>query len=189
MIASLNGIIEEISSDHVILSVGGIGYIVYLSSKALSVCNIGNTIKLFIETYSNSRENTSQLYGFVDKEEQLCLRLLIKVNGVSYKTAISILSKLTPEQLFSAIINEDKILLKMSGLGSRLITRIITELYDKVSKLNISKSNYPIKEDAVLALVNLGYEKVRAYEVVRGIQDKSPELDIQDIIRMALRTL
>ena len=190
MIGNLSGTIDEINSDHVILSVNDVGYIVYLSAKTLSTCSTGKKIKLLVETYSNGRENIAQLYGFINKEEQSCLRLLVKVNGVSYKTAMSILGKLTPEQLFSAIINEDKMSLKMSGLGPKLINRIITELHGKVSKLEINNNNYyPIKEDAISALINLGYEKVKAYDTIKKIQDESPNLETKDIIRMALKEL
>ncbi|BAP00410.1 Holliday junction branch migration protein RuvA [Wolbachia endosymbiont of Cimex lectularius] len=190
MIGNLSGIVDEVHSDHIILNVNDVGYIVYLSAKALNACSTGSKIKLLIETYANNRENITQLYGFISREEQQCLRLLVKVSGVSYKTAMSILSKLTPEQLFLAIMNEDKVTLKISGLGLKLINRIITELSGKVSKLEINNSNFhPIKEDAVSALINLGYEKMRAYDTIKKIQDESPNLDTKEIIRMALKEL
>ncbi|WP_253299988.1 Holliday junction branch migration protein RuvA [Wolbachia endosymbiont of Chironomus riparius] len=187
MIGNLSGVIDEIYSDHIILNVNGIGYIVYLSAKTLSFCTIGSKIKLFVETYSNSRENFPQLYGFINREEQHCLRLLVKVSGISYKTAISILSKLTPEQFFLAVANEDKVLFKMSGLGPKLINRIITELHSKVSKSEIN--HHPIQEEAVSALINLGYEKMKAYNTIRKIQDELPNLETKDMIRMALKDL
>ncbi|WP_265026227.1 Holliday junction branch migration protein RuvA [Wolbachia endosymbiont (group A) of Bibio marci] len=190
MIGNLSGIVDEVRSDHIILNVNDVGYMVYLSAKTLSACAIGSRIKLLIETYANSRESVAQLYGFISKEEQQCLRLLVKVSGVSYKTAMSILSKLTPEQLFLAIMNEDKVALKMSGLGLKLINRIITELSGKVSKLEINNNNFnPINEDALSALINLGYEKMKAYDTIKKIQDESPNLDTKDIIRIALKEL
>ncbi len=190
MIGNLSGIDDEVRSDHIILNVNDVGYMVYLSAKTLSACAIGSRIKLLIETYANNRENTTQLYGFISKEEQQCLRLLVKVSGISYKTAMSILSKLTPEQLFLAIMNEDKVTLKMSGLGLKLINRIITELSGKVSKLEINNNNFnPINEDALSALINLGYEKMKAYDTIKKIQDESSNLDTKDIIRMALKEL
>lgn len=190
MIGNLNGIIDEVCSDHVILNVNDIGYIVYLSAKTLSTCSVRSRVKLLIETYANSRENTTQLFGFISKEEQQCLRLLVKVSGISCRTAMSILSKLTPEQLFLAIMHEDKIALRMSGVGPKLINRIITELSGKVNKLEINNNNsHPISEDALSALVNLGYEKAKAYDTIRKIQDESSNLDTKDIVRMALKTL
>ncbi|WP_253302810.1 Holliday junction branch migration protein RuvA [Wolbachia endosymbiont of Psylliodes chrysocephala] len=190
MIGNLSGIVDEVRSDHIILNVNDVGYMVYLSAKTLNACSIGSRVKLFIETYANNRENVAQLYGFISKEEQQCLSLLVKVSGVSYKTAMSILSKLTPEQLFLAIMNEDKVTLKMSGLGLKLINRIITELSGKVSKLEINNNNFnPINEDALSALINLGYEKMKAYDTIKKIQDESSNLDTKDIIRMALKTL
>lgn len=188
MIGSLSGIVDEVHSDHITLNVNDVGYLVYLSAKALGHCSVGSRVKLLIETYSNSRENIPQLYGFINKEEQKCLRLLVKVSGVSYKTAMSILSKLTPEQFFSAVASEDKVLLKISGLGPKLINRIITELHGKVSKLEVS-NNQPIQEDAISALINLGYEKMKAYDTIKKIQDESPNLETKDIVRMALKDL
>ncbi|MDN5247733.1 MAG: Holliday junction branch migration protein RuvA [Wolbachia endosymbiont of Tyrophagus putrescentiae] len=187
MIGNLSGIIDEVHSDYVILNVNGVGYIVYLSAKTLGICTVGNKVKFLIETYINSRDNSTQLYGFISKEEQKCLRLLVKVNGVSYKTAMSILSKLTPEQFFLAVAHGDKILLKISGLGPKLINRIITELCGKVDKPEVNIS--PIQEDAVSALVNLGYEKMKAYDTIKKIQDESPDLETKDIVRMALKDL
>ncbi len=97
---------------------------------------------------------------------------------------------ITPEQLFLAIMNEDKVTLKMSGLGLKLINRIITELSGKVSKLEINNNNFnPINEDALSALINLGYEKMKAYDTIKKIQDESSNLDTKDIIRMALKEL
>ncbi|OEY86773.1 Holliday junction DNA helicase RuvA [Wolbachia pipientis] len=187
MIGTLSGTVDEIYNDHIILNVNGIGYIIYLSLQTLNFCIVGKKIKLFIETNSNSRENTIQLYGFIDKEEQQCLRLLIKISGISYKIAISVLSKLTPEQFYSAIANEDKILLKMSGLGTKLVNRLITELHGKISK--VKTNHYLIHEDAVSALINLGYEKMKAYDTVKKIQDNLPSLETKDIIRIALKDL
>ncbi|APR98322.1 Holliday junction branch migration protein RuvA [Wolbachia endosymbiont of Folsomia candida] len=190
MIGNLSGIVDEICSDHIILNVNDVGYIVYLSAKAAGHCCVGSRIKLLIETYANSRENVAQLYGFISKEEQQCLRLLVKVSGVSYKTAMSILSKLTPDQFFSAVANEDKMLLKISGLGPKLINRIITELQGKVSKLELNNNDsHKINEDAISALINLGYEKTKAYDTIKKMLDESPNLETKDIIRMALKEL
>ncbi|MDG7057263.1 MAG: Holliday junction branch migration protein RuvA [Wolbachia endosymbiont of Penenirmus auritus] len=187
MIGNLSGIVDEVHSDHIILNVNDVGYIVYLSAKTLNTCSTGSKIKLLIETCANNRENITQLYGFISRKEQQCLRLLVKVSGVSYKTAMSILSKLTPEQLFLAIMNEDKSTLKISGLGLKLINRIITELSGKVSKLEINNSNFhPINEDALSALINLGYEKTKAYDTIKKYR---PNLDTKEIIRMALKEL
>jgi holliday junction DNA helicase RuvA len=184
MIGTLSGIVDEIYNDHIILNVNDVGYTIYLSAQALGFCTVGKKVKLSIETNSNSRENTAQLYGFIDKEEQQCLRLLVKISGISYKIAISILSKLTPEQFYSAVANEDKMLLKISGLGIKLINRIITELNGKVSK-----PTYSINEDAVSALINLGYERITAYNAVKKAQNDLPNSETKAIIHIALKEL
>ncbi|XGA08687.1 MAG: Holliday junction branch migration protein RuvA [Wolbachia endosymbiont of Xenopsylla cheopis] len=187
MIGSLTGIIDEVNSDHIILNANGIGYIVYLSVKSLNSCDLDSSIKLFIETH-HSRDNIVQLYGFTTKEEQSCLRLLVKVNGISYRTAITILSKLEPIEVLSAIASGDKVAFKLSGLGPKLTARIITELQNEVNKLNISYSPI-IQEDATLALINLGYDRSRVYNIVQDIKKDSPSLKTEDIIRRALKDL
>lgn len=187
MIGSLTGIVDEINSDHVILNVNGVGYIVHLSVKSLNLCHLGSSVRLFIETH-HSRDNIVQLYGFTTKEEQSCLRLLVKVNGISYKTAITILSKLEPTEVLSAIASGDKVAFKLSGLGPKLITRIITELQNEVSKFNISYSPI-VQEDATLALINLGYDRSKVCSIVQDIKKDSPNLKTEDIIRRALRNL
>ncbi len=184
MIGRLTGVVDEINSDHVILNVNGVGYIVYLSAKSLNLCSLCDSVKFFIDTHG--KDNVTQLYGFITKEEQSCLRLLVKVNGISYKTAMTILSRMGPDQVLSAIAGGDKVAFKLSGLGPKLIVRVITELQNEVSKFNISPI---IEEDAIPALINLGYDRLKVYNVVKNIKDNSPNLKSEDIIRKALKDL
>ena len=188
MIGTLTGVIEEIESDHLILNVGGIGYIVFASSKSLSECSLKEIKRFFIEVHAQ-KDKPDILFGFLEREEQNCLRLLIKVSGISYKTGISILSKITPEQIFQAISEQNKILLKIGGISAKMIDRIITELHSEVSKMNLSLSKSIVNNDAISALVSLGYNSISSYNTVKKLQSTYPELDTQGIIVKALREL
>ncbi|KJV69145.1 Holliday junction branch migration protein RuvA [Candidatus Neoehrlichia procyonis] len=192
MIGTLIGNVEELYNNHIILNVNNVGYIVYLSSRSLQQCIIGHNIKLYIETHIN-RDNITQLYGFLNIQEQNCIKMLITVNGINYKTALNILDKLTPEQIFSAIIDNDKATLKMGGISDKLIGRIIAELSAKVNKIKfdsiINKENNSSLNDALAALLSLGYDKSKALSVLQKINSKYPNYSIQAIIYHALQEL
>ncbi|QXK91729.1 Holliday junction branch migration protein RuvA [Neoehrlichia mikurensis] len=193
MIGILIGNVEELYNNYIILNVNNVGYIVYLSSKTLQQCIIGHNIKLYIETHIN-RDNITQLYGFLNIKEQNCIKMLITVNGINYKTALNILDKLTPDQIFSAIINNDKVTLKMGGISEKLVERIITELSAKVSKIKLDsitnkEENNNSLNDMLAALLSLGYDKSKAFNVLQKIHSKFPNYDTQTIIRHALQEL
>ncbi|AHC39449.1 Holliday junction branch migration protein RuvA [Ehrlichia muris] len=188
MIGSLTGIIEEVHNNHIILNVGNVGYIIQVSYKVLQTCKIGNNIKLYIETYVN-RDNLTQLYGFLDKQEQEYMRMLVTINGINYKTAMSILSKLSPEQIFSAVINNNKNAFRGNGIGEKLAGRIVTELQYKISKVQIEKTFTIQEDDSLAALISLGYDKLKAFNVVQEIKSNFPNDSIQEVIRKALQKL
>ncbi|UWI83318.1 Holliday junction branch migration protein RuvA [Wolbachia endosymbiont of Howardula sp.] len=187
MIDNLKGIVEAVYNNHIILNVHDIGYIIHFSEKTLKKCETGTSLTCLIEVYINNRDHMTQLYGFISQEERQCLRLLVTVNGVSYKTAMSILSTLTPNQLFTAISIDNKAALKIHGLGTKLINRIMIDLRDKIYKLKIQ---YPfcsaVHEDAVSALINLGYDKTQAFHIIAQYDS---HLDTKEMIRMALKEL
>ncbi|QGR02732.1 Holliday junction branch migration protein RuvA [Ehrlichia ruminantium] len=188
MIGSITGTIEEIHDTYIIVNVSNIGYIVYISHKVLQTCKIGNNIKLYIETYVN-RDNITQLYGFLNRQEQDYLRMLVTINGINYKTALSILSKLSPEQIFYAVVNNDKAVFKGNGIGDKLAGRIVTELQYKINKIPIEET-FPIEnDDALAALISLGYEKLKAFNVIQGIKSQFPGANTQELIRKALQKL
>lgn len=189
MIGALQGIIEEASTDHILLDVRGVGYIIYLSTKSIYHCKLGEAQKLFI-TVHHQKDKPDQLYGFISKDEQKCLNMLIKVSGISCKTAILILSKLTPNQVFSAIAHQDKLSLKVAGVGTKLIERLITELKSEVEKAHFASTYSPNDEiDAIPALVKLGYDKSKVYNIVHTIKINYPDLDTNGIIKQALKEL
>ncbi|KAA8472250.1 Holliday junction branch migration protein RuvA [Anaplasma marginale] len=188
MIGTLSGTVEEVvCSNRIILCVGGVGYLVQLPGRVLSGCQHGDHVRLYIETYVG-RDGVSQLYGFANREEQNCMRMLIKVSGVNYKTAMAILDVLTPDQVFSAIVNEDKAALKVGGVGEKLISRIISELTPQVQKFELNRFAATTRTDseAVAALLSLGYERTAALGALQkvGVCDST-----EDAVRRALLEL
>ncbi|MEM7680101.1 MAG: Holliday junction branch migration protein RuvA [Pseudomonadota bacterium] len=203
MIGKLSGIIDSISSNFLLLDVQGVGYLVYASNRTLArIGQSGDTASLLIET--QVREDAITLFGFADVGEKEWFNLLASVQGVGAKAGLSILSVCPPEQLTTAIMAQDKAALTQAdGVGPKLATRILTELKDKVGKMDISTSAAPVKYadiasdepqgsaldgDAVSALVNLGYSRSDAFTAVTKAKAKSND-NLEELIRVALKEL
>jgi Holliday junction DNA helicase RuvA len=140
------------------------------------------------------REDAWVLYGFADEQERQTFRQLLNINGVGAATARIILSSLTPEELERAVSTEDaKTLERVKGIGSKTAQRIILELkgklqIDKNSSTNTTKIHNTIEQDALIALVNLGINKVAAENALNKI-DGITSLTIEEIIKQALRLI
>ncbi|MGH1455334.1 MAG: Holliday junction branch migration protein RuvA [Alphaproteobacteria bacterium] len=213
MIGKLSGIIDSIDTGHFILDVSGVGYVVFSSGRTLSkIGQIGDAACVLITT--NVREDAITLYGFADAIEQGWFKLLTSVQGVGAKAGLSILSACPADELGFAIAAQDKaVFTRADGVGPKLATRILTELKDKASKLDLSfgaqsvtsvqgGANAPlmnpkstenasnVDHDAVSALTNLGYASSDAFRAVSMVKTQSSEQDnLQDIIRLALKEL
>ncbi len=173
MIARLKGVVDQIGEDWAVIDVGGVGYLVYCSSRTLSrLPRVGEAVGLHIETHV--REDHIHLYGFFEEAERAWFRLLQTVQGVGSKVALAILSTLTSNDLANAISSGDKAMLsRPSGVGPKLAVRLATELKDKVGTIAPAGSFAPALvtateglEDAVSALVNLGYRRPEAQSAV-----------------------
>jgi Holliday junction DNA helicase RuvA len=174
MIARLKGLVEQVGEDWAVIDVGGVGYLVYCSSRTLSrLPKLGEAVALFIETHV--REDHIHLYGFFEEAERAWFRLLQTVQGVGSKVALAILSTLTANDLANAIASGDKAMLsRPSGVGPKLAVRLATELKDKVAGIAVPGSFAPAMaaatggplEDAISALVNLGYRRSEAQMAV-----------------------
>lgn len=219
MFAKLTGKVDTILSDSLILDVGGVGYHVYASRKTLGIIGgVGSPVSLMIETHV--REDHIHLYGFSSVMERDWFRLLTSVQGVGAKSGLAILGVCAPDQLVMAIAaNDAHVLRQAEGVGPKLATRIVTELKDKVQNLNLgpvtasakgpqTKSAKGLKEesapaksnvdqDAVSALVNLGYGRAEAFTAVMKViqkanQDSHQEgagVTIDTVIKSALKEL
>lgn len=212
MIAKLKGIIDTIGEDYCIIDVSGVGYLVFASAKTLSKMIKGAAASLLIETVV--REDSITLYGFADAWEKEWFNTLTKVQGVGAKVCLSILSVLGPNQLAQAVSAQDKAsFTRASGVGPKLAARIVTELKDKIVTIPITDSikeiemnpnqeteNYedsiamlnassdPSKtDDAISALVNLGYQRLEAYRAVNKAAMSAPDADTPALIKLALK--
>jgi len=214
MIAKLKGVVDTIGEDYCIIDVNGVGYLVFASAKTLGRLVLQGAASLMIETIV--REDSISLFGFADALEKEWFSTLTKVQGVGAKVALSILSVLLPVQLAQAVAAQDKnSFARANGVGPKLAARIVTELKDKVVTVPIAEVardlNVAIKdvssademtvdepmiqrdddptkmEDAISALVNLGYQRLEAYKAVNAALSKAPEAEMGELIRLALK--
>ena len=200
MIAQLSGQIVEQNTNQLILDVHGVGYLVTVSSSTLSqIRALSGTISLLIEMIV--REDSLTLYGFYTSEEKSAFTVLQSVQGVGAKAAISILSVLTPDSLKQAILSSDKAMVsRADGVGPKLAQRIVNELAEKVGKLPTSLGNTEnmgvlpsgagqsaISQDAISALVNLGYSQSEAWAAVQRASAKSDTNELGQILNLALK--
>ena len=200
MIGKLTGKIEFVGADHVIVDVGGVGYLVHCSSAALSRLSAAMEVSLFIETKVS--DDAIRLYGFVAGEEREWFRLLQTVQGVGARVALAILSVVKPSDLERSIVLGDKAIVgRASGVGPKLAGRIVSELKDKAPALAMQRhaeagalpahlgTAHLVESDAIAALMNLGYSQLAAAEAVaRAGQDKDA-IPLDVLIRESLRAL
>lgn len=210
MIAKLRGTIDTIGEDYLIIDVNGVGYLVFSSSKTLAKLQRGSVVSLYIETVV--REDSISLFGFADVLEKEWFLTLCKVQGVGAKVCLAILSVLSPRDLSTAVATGDKALFsRANGVGPKLAARLVTELKGKVvtvpiadaSLSDISTEDSALEdkeevvkvlptddqnvEDAISALVNLGYQRADAYKSVYMILKDNPEANMSDLIKLSLK--
>jgi len=206
MIGKLTGKIDSSTDDHCIVDVNGVGYVVFASAKTLGLLPAaGGLVSLLIETHV--REDHIHLYGFASEAERQWFRTLTTVQGVGVKMALAILGVFTPDQLLATIAAQDKkALTAVSGVGPKLAERIVTELKNQAAKMagagfampavsgTAAKGKAAAKtpsavEDALSALVHLGYSRTDAFTVVMRIQSAEPEASLDTLIRASLKEL
>jgi holliday junction DNA helicase RuvA len=203
MIGKLKGTVDSFGPDSVILDVHGVGYLVHCSARTLEALpRPGEAAVLSIETHV--REQEIKLFGFASDLEREWFRLLLLVQGVGAKVALSVLGTLRPGDLASAIALQDKAMIARSpGVGPKVAARICTELKDKAPALSGLDSNVvrlqadlgdkvaprPAAE-AVSALVNLGYAQVQASAAIAAaMQEAGDGAETARLIRLGLREL
>jgi holliday junction DNA helicase RuvA len=197
MIALLTGRIAALEEGSCVVDVGGVGYLVQASTRTLAALPAAPAAaRLLIET--QVREDAILLYGFADPAERDWFRLLTTVQGVGGKVALSVLSALSPRDLAGAIAAGDRAsLTRAQGVGPRLAVRLLTELRDKAGAMpttaGLSAAPAPtpgVGEDAVSALVNLGYRRAEAQPAVARVLERlGPEARLDAVIRESLKEL
>ena len=196
MIALLKGLVDQVGDDWAIIDVGGVGYLVACSTRTLARLQVGAAIRLHVDTWV--REDAILLYGFAETAERDWFRLLTTVQGVGAKVGLALLSVAPPDQILRAIAAQDKaVLTQASGVGPKLAQRILSELKDKVGGVALgtaaatpaAAANSSL-EDAVSALVNLGYRRMEAFEAAGAVLAELGEAASEtQIIRAALKRL
>ena len=177
MIAFLRGRVIAMHEDAVVLDVGGVGYLVHCAPRTMAeLSGHGEAVELHVET--QVREDSITLFGFLDQAECRWFRLLQGIQGVGARTALAILGTLAPDQLVAAIAAQDRTALaRASGVGPKLAARIVAELKERIGALPVTAARMggPVgsiptasgpAEDAVSALVNLGYGRAEAFTAV-----------------------
>jgi holliday junction DNA helicase RuvA len=204
MIAKLKGLIDSVGDDWAVVDCGGVGYLVFCSGRTLARLQAGAAAGLFVETHV--REDAIHLYGFLDVGERDWFRLLTTVQGVGAKVALSILSAASPDQLLQIIAAQDKAgLTRANGVGPKLAARILAELKEKAGRIALGGLTTPHAavagaaplpaadgrmEDAISALVNLGYKRLEAFQAVgEAAGELGDEAGSSALIRAALRKL
>jgi holliday junction DNA helicase RuvA len=201
MIGKLKGVVDQAGEEDLILDEGGVGYLVTASARTLrALPAAGEAAELLIETHV--REDAIRLYGFLTAGEREWFRLLQSVQGVGAKVALGVLGALSPEALSAAIARQDKAMMaRAPGVGPKLAARLVLELKDKAPAFDAAEvaQERPVEgaaglpraaEDAILALVGLGYARPQAAAVVAGLTARLGDgAETADLIRGGLREL
>jgi Holliday junction DNA helicase RuvA len=189
MIARLKGILIEKTPPHVVIDCNGVGYECEVPmSTFYNLPAIGESITIL--THFVVREDAQLLYGFGTERERATFRQLLKVNGVGAKSALSILSGLSVEDLIQAIaLQETGMLTRVPGVGKKTAERLLLELKDKFSVEGLTgASNLPksAASDVLNALVSLGYNEK---EAVLAVKQLAPDVGVSEGIKLALKSL
>ena len=202
MIGKLKGVVDSVEEEALILDVNGVGYLVAASARTLrAIPAVGEQAQLLIETHV--REDAIRLYGFLTAGERDWFRLLQSVQGVGAKVALGILGALSAEALSTAVVRQDKAMMaRAPGVGPKLAARLVLELKDKAPAFAVADFVHgesglervpklaKAAEDAVLALVSLGYAQPQAAAAVARISAQlGPAAETAALIRAGLKEL
>lgn len=189
----LNGKLMYKAPTHVVVDVGGVGYRVHISLHTYTRIKDLDACKLYVSF--QVREDAHTLYGFVDEGERHLFEQLISVAGVGPNTGRMILSSISPEEIRSAIVSGNVPLIqRIKGIGPKTAQRLVLELQDKLKKegpeaLVTGRPTQNVPEEALAALVMLGFVRAQAEKVLGGIMQTSPHLSVEGLIKEALKKL
>lgn len=196
MFAYIKGSLEQKSNNYVVIDVGGIGYKIFMATKAIETLGeIGKVVK--VHTHYYVREDNISLYGFNTNEELRMFELLLQVSGIGAKSAIAMLSKISPSSFALAVISDDiSQLVKIPGIGKKTAARIVLELKDKLKteeaitkteEVKLSITNEEETSEAIAALQVLGYTKREIEKALENVDTKN--LQLEEIIKQGLKNL
>ncbi|MGN1270915.1 MAG: Holliday junction branch migration protein RuvA [Clostridia bacterium] len=196
MFAYIKGNLEQKSNNYVVIDVGGVGYKIFMATNSIEkLGEIGEIVKVYTHYYV--REDNISLYGFNTNEELRMFELLLQVSGIGAKSAIAMLSEISPSSFALAIISDDiSKLVKIPGIGKKTAARIVLELKDKLKteetitknkEIKLSISNEEETSEAVAALQVLGYTKREIEKALEKVDTKN--LQLEEIIKEGLKYL
>ena len=197
MFAYIKGILDEISTNFVVIDVGGLGYKIYVTEPVIqNIGNVGDVVKLHTY-YHVMQDNSVCLYGFLTKEELRMFELLISVSGIGAKSAIVTLSNRDPSSFALAVITDNvAVLNKIPGVGKKTAQRIILELKDKIKteeavakapESSTISEDHENCQDAIQALQILGYNKKDIEKAFEKIANK--DVSVEELIKKGLTLL
>jgi Holliday junction DNA helicase RuvA len=198
MISHLKGTLSHKSPVYIVVDVGGVGYQVFTSlSTFYALPEIGEAV--FLKIHSHVREDAFKLFGFLTDEEQMIFGKLISISKVGPKLALSILSGMPPVDLMTAIMENDVARIStIPGVGKKTAERLTLELKDKLGDITLEFSpggGGPVAlggvlDDALSALVNLGYKKPQAEKALKSIWEQNgKDHTLEDLIKESLNVL
>ncbi len=207
MIRYLKGILAEAGETEIVVEVQGIGYAVNVPVSMMEqLPALGEEIKLY--TYFSVREDAMQLFGFLNREDLQMYRLLISVNGIGPKAGLGMMGTLTGEDIRYAVMSEDaKTIAKAPGIGPKTAKKVILELKDKIDLEEMvadavgqdslrtagasdkaGAGSQAVVQDAIEALVVLGYPKTDAARAVRGVE-LAEDMTVEELLKKSLKNL
>ena len=215
MIASISGILKSKTNVQVVVEVNGIGYSLNVSNLTISkIGNIGESVSFYTEL--QIKDDKIFMYGFLTLSELNMFNLLQSIQGIGPKASLSILSSLDVDQIVLGITSSDKsVFLKADGIGSRVATRIISELNEKINSFNFGRdeievgnrnldkkkdnldmsNSKTIVDDSISAIVNLGYTRSEAYKAVINARneilnsEEKTNISIEKLVPLALKNM
>lgn len=198
MIAYLEGIIKSRATDHVVVSVGGVGYQVFVTPSSMAQVPSSMDSKIQFHIHTHVREDQITLYGFLTAHELQIFQRLLNVQGIGPKLALTVLAGLAPQDLVSAVVNDDLVRLNaIPGIGKKTAERIVLDLKDRLIKdgmvtLPAIAGGTPITQgirgDAVSALVNLGYPRTEAERAVSRLK-RDESVPLAQLLKEALKEI
>ena len=189
----IKGEVVELTPTYAVVEASGVGYFINISLHTFS--RMGSAKEILLYTHMAIREDAHTMYGFFDKTERELFRQLIGVSGVGSSTARMMLSSLSPEELRQSILTEDVTKIKsVKGIGLKTAQRIVIDLKDKLGKEPLSGElfvlpNNTVREEALSALVMLGFAKASAQKVIDTVLKAKGEVTVEELIKLSLKQL
>jgi Holliday junction DNA helicase RuvA len=202
MISYIKGQITEKSATHIIVENNGIGYHLNISLATFSRIENEREVKIYVHSQikeDSPRSFLQVLYGFAEASEREMFILLTSVSGVGYNTARLMLSSMNVDEIRSAIIQENVVAInKIKGIGPKTAKQIILDLKDKVSKVSDAANSVlsslsiesPLRDEALSALVALGFQKINVQKALNRLSKEQPAIDtVEEMIKQSLKLL